>query len=77
MAMCCWNSHAQYALHGHGVAAITPVLEEAAGTVPFTIIVVGGVDVILASERCLKASELDPFGLFSITLGLCNLMDHA
>ncbi len=77
MAIRCGNSHAQYTLHSHGVAAVTPVLEEAAGTVPFTIVVVGGVDIILASERCLEASELDPFGLFCVTLGFCNLMDHA
>jgi|SRR5579863_7193509 len=76
-ALICRNSHAQNTLHSHRMATVTPVLEEAAGTVPFTIIEVGGVDIILASERRLEASELDPFGLFCVTLGFCNLMDHA
>ena len=76
MAVCRWDSHAQDALHSHGMAAITPVLEEATGTTPLTIIVVGGVNVILTPERCLKAGKLDSLRLFRITLGFCDLADH-
>ncbi len=71
------NSHTQYSLHCHSVATVAPILEEAAGAVPLTIIVVGGMDIILTSKRCLEASELDSLGFFCIAFGFCDLIDHA
>jgi hypothetical protein len=71
-----WDGHAQYSLHRHRMAAITPVMEEATGAMPLTIVVSRGVDVILASERRLEASELDSLWFFRVTLGFRNLVDH-
>ncbi len=76
MTVRCRNSYAQYSLHSHGMAAVTPILEEATGTTPLTIVVVGGVDIILTPERCLEASELNSLGFFRIALGFCDLADH-
>ena len=59
------------------MAAVTPILEEAASTIPFTIVVISGVDVVLASKRRLETSELNPLGFFCVTLGFCDLIDHA
>ncbi len=77
MSMRCGNSHAQNSLHCHGVTAITPVLEEATGATPLTIIVVSGMDIVLASELGFETSELNPLGFFCVTLGFCDLIDHA
>src|SRR5437879_4063809 len=73
----CWNRYAQYALHCHGVAAISPILEEAAGAIPLTIIKVCCMYIILAPECGLEASKLDALRLFCITLGFCDLVDDA
>ena len=59
------------------MAAVTPILEEAAGTIPFTIVIISGVDIVLASKGCLETGELNPFGFFCIALGFCDLIDHA
>ena len=71
-----WNSHAQYALHRHRMAAVTPVMEEMTGTVPFTVIVSCGVNVILAPERRFEASKLNTLGFFRVTLSFGDLIDH-
>ena len=76
MAMRCWNSHAQYSLHRHRMAAVTPVMEEMTGTVPFTIIVSCGMDVILSPERRFEASKLNTFGFLRVTLSFGDLIDH-
>ena len=70
------NSHAQYSLHRHRMAAVTPIVEEATCAVPLAVIIVRGVDIILAPERCLEASKLNSLGFFRVTLGFRNLTDH-
>jgi hypothetical protein len=75
--VCCWNSHAQYSLHRHRVTAIPPVMEETTGAMPLTVIIVCGVNIILAPKGCLKTSELDPFGFFRVPLGFRDFTDHA
>ncbi len=75
--VCCWNSHAQYSLHSHCVTAIPPVMEETTGAMPLTVIIVSGMNIILAPERCLKVSKLDSFGFFRVTLGFRDFTDHA
>ena len=77
MTICRWNSHAQYPLHRHRMAAVTPVMEESTGTGPLTVVVGRGVDIVLAPERRLKASKLNSFGFFRVTLSFCDLVDHA
>ena len=77
LAVGCWNSDAQDALHRHRVTAIAPILEEAAGTIPFTVIECRGVYVILTMELCLKTSELDTLRLFRVAFGFCDFADHA
>ena len=72
----CWNSHAQYSLHSHRVTAISPVMEETTGAMPLPIIIVCGMNIILAPERRLKVSELDSFGFFRVTLGFRDFTDH-
>ena len=76
MSMSCGNSYAQNTLHSHGMATVAPVIEETAGTAPLAIIKSGGVNVVLALERCFKAGKLYPLGFFRITLGFCDLTDH-
>ena len=76
MSVCCRNSHTQYSLHSHCMAAVSPVMEESTGTVPLTVIVVRGMDIILTPERRLKASKLNSFGFFRVTLSFCDLIDH-
>ena len=75
--VCCWNSHAQYSLHSHRMTAIPPVMEETTGAMPLTVIIVCGMNIILAPERRFKASKLNPFGFFRVTLGFCDFTDHA
>ena len=75
--VCCWNSHAQYSLHSHRMTAVPPVMEETTGAMPLTVIIVCGMNIILAPERRLKAIELDPFGFFRVTLGFRDFTDHA
>ena len=75
--VCCWNSHAQYSLHSHRMTAIPPVMEETTGAMPLTVIIVCGMNIILAPERRFKASKLNPFGVFRVTLGVCDVTDHA
>ena len=71
-----WNSYAQYALHGHGVATVAPIVEESTGAIPLTIVIGRGMNIILAAEFGLKASKLDAIGFFRVTLGFRNLTDH-
>jgi len=59
------------------MAAITPIMEETTGTIPLTIIVVGGVDIVFAPKRRLKASELNALRLFGVAFGFGNLVNHA
>jgi len=73
----CWNSHAQYSLHRHRMTAISPVMKETTGAMPLTVIIVCGMNIILAPERRFKASELDSFGFFRVTLGFSDFTDHA
>ena len=75
--VCCWNSHAQYSLHSHRMTAIPPVMEETTGAMPLTVIIVCGMNIILAPERRLKASKLNPFGFFRVTFGFRDFTDHA
>jgi hypothetical protein len=77
VAVCCWNSHAQYSLHSHRMTAIPPVMEETTGAMPLPVIIVRGMNIILAPERRLKASKLDPFGFFRVTPGFRDFTDHA
>src|SRR5512143_1474388 len=72
----CRNSYTKHALHRHSVAAITPILEEATGTLPLTIIKCGGMNIIFTVELDLKARKLDALRLFSVALGFCNFVDH-
>lgn len=75
--VCRWNSHAQYSLHSHRVTAIPPVMEETTGAMPLTVIIVCGMNIILAPERRLEAIELNAFGFFRVTLGFRDFTDHA
>jgi len=76
MSMCCRNSHTQHSLHSHRMAAVTPVMEEATGAIPLTVVIVRGMNIILAPERCLEASKLNSLGFFRVTLGFRNFTDH-
>lgn len=76
MTVCCWNSDAQNALHSHGVAAVAPIVEKAAGAVPFAVVEGGGMNIILAMEICLEARELDTFRFLRIAFGFCDLAYH-
>jgi len=71
------DGHTQHTLHGHSVAAIAPVMEEATSTLPLALIKGSGMDIIFALKRCFKAIELYPFGFFRIALGFCDFADHA
>jgi hypothetical protein len=51
-------------------------MEETTGTVPFTVIVVGGVNIILTPERRFKTSKLNSFGFLRVSLGFRDLIDH-
>jgi hypothetical protein len=59
------------------MAAVTPIVEETTGAVPLTVVVVGGVNIILALKRSFKVSKLDALRLFSIPFGFGNLANHA
>ena len=58
------------------MATVTPIVKEAAGTLPGPIVVRGAVDIILALEPSFKAGELDALWFFRITFGFCNFADH-
>lgn len=58
------------------MATVTPVMEETTGTVPFTVIVGGGVNIILTPERRFKTSKLNSFGFLRVTLSFRDLIDH-
>jgi hypothetical protein len=58
------------------MAAITPIVKEAAGALPGSIILCGAMNVIFALEPSFKAGELDAFWLFRITFSFCNFADH-
>src|SRR6202049_3135651 len=73
----CWNSHAQYSLHSHRMTAIPPIMEETTGAMPLPVIIVCGMNIILAPKSRFKASELDSFGFFRVTLGFSDFTDHA
>ena len=51
-------------------------MEETTGTVPLPVIIVRGVNIVLAPECRFETSELDSFGFFRVTLGFSNLTDH-
>lgn len=70
------DCHTQHTLHGHGVAAVAPVMEEATSTLPLTLIKGSGMDIVFALKCCLKAIELYPLGFFRIALGFCDFADH-
>ena len=76
MAVGSWDGHTQYTLHGHSVAAVTPIMEEATSTLPLTIVKRGCVNIILALERCFETSKMDALRLFRIALGFGNFADH-
>lgn len=76
MTVYLWNSDAQNALHRHRVAAIAPILEEAAGAVPLTIVKGRRMNIILTLEICLEAGELNTLWFFGITLGFGDLADN-
>jgi hypothetical protein len=58
------------------MAAVAPIMEETAGTMPLTVIVVCGMHIILAPERRFEASKLNSFRFFRVTPGLSDLIDH-
>ncbi|GHO89073.1 hypothetical protein KSZ_70790 [Dictyobacter formicarum] len=76
MTMRFWNGYAKYALHGHGMATITPVMEEAASALPLAIIISGRVNIVLTLEFGFKTRELNALRLFCIAFGFGNLVDH-
>lgn len=67
---------AQDPLHRHGMAAIAPIMEEATGTTPLTIVEGRGMHIILAVELGLEASKLYTFRFLRVAFGLCNFADH-
>ena len=71
------NCNPQDALHCHRVAAITPVVEKTTSALPLSIIESRGMNIILALERCFKASKLDALWLRCVALGFCDFVDHA
>lgn len=72
-----WNGYTQNALHRHGMAAVTPIVEETTGAMPLPVIVGRGVNIVLAAERSFKSCELDALRLFRVSLGFRDLVDHA
>jgi hypothetical protein len=73
----CRNGYAQDALHRHGMTAIPPVMEETTGAVPLSVVEGGGMNIILAPEGCLEASELNAIGFLSVSPGFRDLVNHA
>lgn len=71
------NSDAKNTLYCHSMATGAPIREEAAGAVPCSLMERCGIRVILATEGCFKAVELDAVWLFRVTLRLRNFADHA
>jgi hypothetical protein len=70
------NGYAQHTLHSHSVATVAPIMEETASTLPFAIIVVRGMNIVLALEIGLEASELYTLWFLRIALGFCDFADH-
>jgi len=58
------------------MAAITPIMEEAACALPCTIIIHRRMGIVRALEIGLEASKLDAFWLFSIAPGFSDFVDH-
>jgi hypothetical protein len=52
-------------------------MEETTGAVPLTIVVMGSVDIILASERRFKTVELNALRLFGVTFRFSDFVNHA
>jgi hypothetical protein len=51
-------------------------MEETTSALPLTIIVVSGMNIILALEGSLKASKLNPLWFICVTLGFRDLVNH-
>lgn len=58
------------------MATITPIMEEATSALPLTVVEGGGMNIILALEISLEASELYALRFLRIALGFCDLVYH-
>lgn len=76
MAVGSRDGHTQHTLHGHSVAAVAPIMEEAAGALPLAIVKRRCVHIIFALERCFETSKLNALRLFGIALCFGNFADH-
>jgi len=70
------NGHAQHTLHRHSVAAVTPIMEEAASAGPLAIIEICGMHIILTLKLRFKVSELNTLRFLCIPFGFCDFADH-
>lgn len=70
------DGYAQYTLHSHSVATVAPIMEETASTLPFAVVVGCGMNIVLAMEVGLEASELNTLWFLRIALGFCDFADH-
>jgi hypothetical protein len=52
-------------------------MEETTGATPLAIVVVGGVDIVLAAKRCFKAVELNALRFLGVAFGFGDFVDHA
>ncbi|NTU76158.1 MAG: hypothetical protein HGA86_08570 [Anaerolineaceae bacterium] len=68
--------HAEYTLHGHGVAAHTPLLKKVALAVPNPAVVPNFVSLMLSMELDFKTPEADPLRLFRVLTRFADLGDH-
>jgi hypothetical protein len=58
------------------MAAITPVLEKATGTVPGPMIICSGVGIVFTLKFGFEVCKLNSLWLFGITLGFGDFIDH-
>jgi len=77
MSVCCRDCYPQDSLHCHGVTTIAPIMEKAASAIPLTVVVVGGMNIVLSPKRRFKACELNAFGFFGVLFCFCDFIDHA
>jgi|ERR1700727_2934512 hypothetical protein len=77
MSVCCRDCYSQDSLHGHGVTTVAPIMEKAASAVPLTVVVVGGMNIVLSPKRSFKACELNALGFFGVLFCFGNFIDHA
>jgi hypothetical protein len=76
MTMGRWDCHTENTLHRHCVATISPVMEEAACTLPFSIIIRRRMNIVFALETGFETCELDALWFFRVAFRFCDLVDH-